>query len=238
MRAQSFHWVDDHRLTVVKISIVLIAMATALLALRPDRYVVDAPTIEDAYYPLSVARNVAMGKGVTIDGINPTNGFQPLFTFLSVPAFMLAGAERYLAIRYVIVLEWLFYISTAFLIGLIGRDLLRIEETNNRSLMFWLTLFVYTASLFVFAQHFNGLETGFLLFCICLAWRYYQVAQLEKWSSLLILGVILGLVVLARIDTVFLVAALSFYQFLSNRKFGIVFALSRAAVVAGGGFFF
>jgi len=166
MRAQSFHWVDDHRLTVVKISIVLIAMATALLALRPDRYVVDAPTIEDAYYPLSVARNVAMGKGVTIDGINPTNGFQPLFTFLSVPAFMLAGADRYLAIRYVIVLEWLFYISTAFLIGLIGRDLLRIEETNNRSLMFWLTLFVYTASLFVFAQHFKGLETGFLLFCI------------------------------------------------------------------------
>ena len=40
------------------------------------------PLTEDGYYSLSVARNLAAGKGMTIDGANLTNGFQPLFTMI------------------------------------------------------------------------------------------------------------------------------------------------------------
>jgi hypothetical protein len=35
---------------------------------------------EDAFYVFSVARNVAAGRGITIDGVHATNGFQPLWT--------------------------------------------------------------------------------------------------------------------------------------------------------------
>lgn len=40
------------------------------------------PFIEDAWYGFSVARNIANGSGVTIDGLQVTNGFQPLQVFI------------------------------------------------------------------------------------------------------------------------------------------------------------
>ncbi len=223
-------WPDERLLAALKIAAAVVALASVSLALRPDRYVVDAPILEDSYYLLSVSRNVALGHGITIDGVHPTNGFQPLYMALSVPAFMLAGGDSYLSLRLVIFLEWLFYIIAAILVGLIGRDLLP-QKDEHRPLIFWLCVLVYLASLFTWAQHFNGLETGLLLLCIALAWRYFQVAPPDRWSGLLGLGVILGIVVLARIDAAFLVLAVSFYVFWSRRRAGTVAAASRALVV-------
>lgn len=51
--------------------------------------------MEDGYYALSVARNFAEGNGITIDGTQITNGFQPLFTFVAVPAFLIAGENKF-----------------------------------------------------------------------------------------------------------------------------------------------
>jgi hypothetical protein len=44
---------------------------------------------DDAYYYLGVARNLARGAGSTFDGINPTNGYHPLWCWLLVPIFLL-----------------------------------------------------------------------------------------------------------------------------------------------------
>lgn len=42
---------------------------------------------DDAYYYLGVARSLAAGMGSTFDGINPTNGYHPLWCGLLVPIF-------------------------------------------------------------------------------------------------------------------------------------------------------
>lgn len=39
---------------------------------------------DDAFYYLQIARHIAMGHGATFDGINPTNGFHPLWMLLLV----------------------------------------------------------------------------------------------------------------------------------------------------------
>jgi hypothetical protein len=55
----------------------------------------DVPTlisrfaVDDTFYYLEIARNIAAGNGVTFDGIHRTNGFQPLFQLLLVPIFWL-----------------------------------------------------------------------------------------------------------------------------------------------------
>ncbi|OWY63176.1 hypothetical protein B7486_54525, partial [cyanobacterium TDX16] len=65
----------------------VLALALVSLALRSAQRVADVPLVEDAWYALSAARNVAEGNGPTIDGEHLTNGFQPLFTFLEAPPF-------------------------------------------------------------------------------------------------------------------------------------------------------
>jgi hypothetical protein len=55
----------------------------------------DVPTlisrfaVDDTFYYLEIARNIATGNGVTFDGFHRTNGFQPLFQLLLVPIFWL-----------------------------------------------------------------------------------------------------------------------------------------------------
>ena len=92
------------------------------LCFRPEGDLPGAPLTEDGFYSLSVARHAALGHGLTIDGETWTNGFQPLFTLLTIPAFALAGGDRFEALRYVLALHWLFFLATALLLGAIVRD--------------------------------------------------------------------------------------------------------------------
>ena len=43
---------------------------------------------DDAYYYFTIARNIAHGDGITIDGAHWTTGFQPLWQLLISPAFL------------------------------------------------------------------------------------------------------------------------------------------------------
>jgi len=63
------------------------ALALALLPLALGL----AVTMDDGYYYLEIARNVAGGKGSTFDGLHPTNGYHPLWLLALVPAAAVAG---------------------------------------------------------------------------------------------------------------------------------------------------
>jgi len=179
------------------------------LIVRPNDKMANTPLNDDSYYALSVSKNLAEGKGITFDGKTQTNGFQPLFTFLSALVFFLARGDRYLALRFLFILHSIFFVLTAFLLGLIVRDALRERDSIFQSKAFWMTFCLYMSAISILLTHFNGLETGFYLFCLTLTWRYYQRMDILKMRSLAGLGVLLGLCVLARIDSVLLVIILS-----------------------------
>jgi len=211
---------------------VLVALAGLGLALRPGERIADKPFTEDGFYALTVARNVAMGRGVTIDGEILTNGFQPLFTFLTVPAHLLAGGDRYLALRWVTLLHAMTWLGTAFLLGLIVRDAFTRLEEDGRDL-FWLTVLLYLGSLHVLEVHFNGLETGTLLLVYALAARRYQVRRRTSVVALVGLGILLGLLVLARIDAVIFVAVLVAFLFFARPREMAAVRGSTAAILVG-----
>ncbi|MGZ4726103.1 MAG: hypothetical protein ACXWB2_00140, partial [Acidimicrobiales bacterium] len=63
---------------------VLVGCALAVTAVWVAIVVVwrEAPfalTFDDAFYYFGIARNVAHGHGSTFDGIDPTNGYHPLW---------------------------------------------------------------------------------------------------------------------------------------------------------------
>jgi len=201
-----------------KVLVALIALGSLSLAFRASEWVVDRPLSEDAFYCYAVSYNLAHGEGTTIDGTTSTNGFQPLFVFLCVPLFVLAGSDKVMAVRLVFVFEWALYIGTALLLGRIVRDFIALEDDRARSLTFWLTAVLYLSAGLAFLQHFNGLETGCLLFLYAAAWRYYQKNLRDSHRQYCALGALLGVLVLARVDASFFVAILCLKQFLSERK--------------------
>ena len=50
--------------------------------------------VDDASYYMTIARNVAAGRGLTFDGIHPTNGFHPLWLVTLVPLVPLRGTPE------------------------------------------------------------------------------------------------------------------------------------------------
>ena len=212
---------------------VVLALVLFALVLRPAGHVYDMPQTEDGYYALAVARNLAAGHGLTIDGVHLTNGFQPLFTILEAGAFWVAQGDEVLAMRLVMALGWLFHVAGAFLIARIARDAWPVREESERELRGGLAALLYLAAPLMFGHAYNGLETGTVMFFYAAVGRWIQTGRDRSWAGLAGLGVLIGLMVLARIDSGFVAAILGLNELRRSWKRGIVIAFARGAALGG-----
>ena len=212
----------------------LLAAVLATLALRPVAHVYDMPMTEDGYYALAVARNLAAGNGLTIDGVNLTNGFQPLFTVLQGAMFWLAGGEEITAMRLVMALGWLFHIGGALLVAAIARDAWpALQGEGEKQLRAALAVVLYLASPLMLNHAYNGLETGAVMFFYASIARWMQLSRDETWLGLGVMGALVGLLVLARIDAAFVALVLGLNELRRSWKCGIIVMLARGATLGG-----
>jgi hypothetical protein len=114
-----------------------------------------------------------------------------------------------LGLRFVLGLHAVFYLATAAVLASIVRGALAGAGAEHRRFAGWLTAFLYLASFSAFMNHFNGLETGFVLFLHACAWRFFAAKPLASLGRHVAFGALLGLCVLGRIDGVFLVIGAS-----------------------------
>jgi hypothetical protein len=226
----------DTSFRVIQVLTILVALVLLSLVLRPAGHVYDMPLTEDGYYSLSVARNLAAGHGLTIDGVNLTNGFQPLFTIIESGAFVLARGDEILAMRLVMLFSWLFHIGGALLVAAIARDAWPAKfgepECPRRG---WIAAFLYLAAPLLLNHAYNGLETGCALFFYAACWRWMQIDGDRGWGGLAVFGALIGLAVLTRIDAAFLAAVLGLNELRRSRKLGLPTMLARGAVMGGVG---
>jgi len=207
----------------------VLALAALSLALRSDATVFLKPFSEDGYYSLAVARSMAAGHGMTIDGVTLTNGIQPLLTIIQAGLFWLAHGNDLLALRLVLILYWLLYLGTGALLGWIAA--MALPDPAGRATRALATALMYLGASYLFLHHFNGLETGLLLFLLAAAWRYQQAGAAESWPGLALFGALLGLAVLARIDASFLVVCLAAAELWRWHRRSLVRGLGRAALL-------
>lgn len=220
----------DRVLRLWQAVVMAVGAASLSIVFRPSGRLFDQPLTEDGFYSFRVAYNVAHGLGMTIDGQMWTNGFQPLFTALTVPAFWLAGEDRWLAIRLVLFLHWLVYVGTACVLGAVVAHA-GSGSRDDRRRRFWSTAAAYLVALTLFMHHFNGLETGFLLMMYAVAWRIYQSLRMESVPALIGFGAILGLLVLTRIDAAIFVATLCSYLLVRPDGSSLQRRMLRAVVI-------
>ena len=187
-----------------------------LLAIRPDERLMSRPLLEDAFYSLGVSRSIGHGLGFTIDGVHPTNGVQPLICLFYAPMFTIAGDNTFVALRLVLVLQVVCFAAAAFAAAGWWRMLRR--DRPRADTEFWViaTLFLWNYSLLTWIL--NGLETGLslaLVFASAILYqRWIAGADRPSYARSALLGAILGLGVLARIDVAIFVPALLAYHLL------------------------
>lgn len=167
---------------------------------------------EDGYLMQTIARNIALGLGMsTAEGSMPTNGVQPLATFLFAGLHWLAGGSRAGGIALVTVASTVIAAAAAWFGYRVGLRLFA-GLRHGRELAALLAALWFVAPHTV-ANSMNGLETGLYCLAITFTLNRYLVATADDaapwgWGQRAVMGLWLGLAFLARNDAVFFVAAL------------------------------
>ena len=159
---------------------------------------------DDAYYYFKVAQNISEGQGSTFDGINPTNGYHPLWMLICVPIFAFARFDLILPLRILmLVMSGLSAATAILLYRLIGR--IFSAPIGAIAALYW--VFSFDVLNIVYRP---GLETGIAaFFIVLLVYRLYGFER--SWRSnevsprqIVTLAVIAVLTIFSRLDLVFL----------------------------------
>lgn len=167
---------------------------------------------DDLYCYLQVARNIISGYGSTFDKMNLTNGYHPLWMVLSM------------------ILEWLFKGNSDLIVHLI----LSVGAIAHVVLSYFIykiiSFFGYhktgVAAAFFWGLNYNiinialsGLETPLYGLSIALTIYYYLLYRDNlSFKRAILIGILLGLVVLARLDGFIFVFFLIVDQLFMNKK--------------------
>lgn len=209
------------------VQVVLIAsLAFRLLFVAHDMrdLVTHGPLYDDSFYAYEIARNMARGLGSTFDGVEPTNGYQPLYVFLLVPLYWIFSGHENLPIYVSLFFSALVNVLTGAILYRLAR-----RYASSAAAIFALILWGFGPA--VVRQSINGLETALAMFLLAAALEYYVGAFRSAAAGrrqAVTLGVLLGLAVLARIDAILFAAALAL-DLVWRRPRG---ALRRSLVVA------
>lgn len=170
----------------------------AISPFRPWPQIVST-TPDDAAYYFKIGLNYVNGLGLTFDGRNPTNGFQPFWQAL------IAGMQKVLPfrlepeqfVRAVLVFQGLL-LAAALVV--FNRTLRLLDNSLVRRLgtALFLTILVLMIR--------NGMESALLVALAAIAvYVHAQDEELAAWSGRRCIGfgVLLGAVMLARLDSIF-----------------------------------
>ncbi len=189
------------RRPVVLLPLAITLAAALWMNVAPGDQLARTLPTEDAYYVLAVARQAAIGGGITADGEIATNGFQPLWAAINVPLYAAAGGDRIAGLRLSQLLSTLLWLGFVALLALQARALAR-RHGGNGAIAAAAVLIAVGGSLSVFRLFHNGLETGLAL--VLLTACVLVLDRWEQWTPRRAVGagLLLGLLVLARVDAV------------------------------------
>jgi hypothetical protein len=200
-------------LLAAALAILFVVQGARIAALPAPKMVSWNVVIDDGYYYLQVARNLARGYGSTFDRVNPTNGYQPLWALALAPIYLFTH-DAIAGLRAALVLAALLGGVSIFLLYLAASRL-----AGAGGALLFATLLVANPYFLQILQ--GGLETPVLFLCLAaiaahLALRG-QVLLEGARRPLLVLGALLGATILARVDVLIILAPFALILALAPR---------------------
>jgi len=218
---------SDKRYIIILVILLILAAAVRISIALCDMPTLITKTVsDDSFYYFQIARNAASGNGVSFDGVEPANGFHPLWFVLLLPIYLLSGGSLTVPVHAALILEGLLDVGAGVLIYA-----LVVSLTKNR-LAGVVGAAAYLLNPSVIFHSVNGLETGLNLFCFCLYfWFYLRMVAKEDVAAgeVVVLGLLSGLMLLARTDN-FIIVGVTYAHLLFFRGF-----IRRPAAVAASG---
>jgi hypothetical protein len=168
---------------------------------------------EDGYLMMTVARNIALGLGMTTsNGTIPTNGVQPLSTFLWSGVYWLVAGDKVQGVLGIILIQFVIATLAAVLLWQIG---IRVLSSNPaKYYIVALAVAMWYANPLVTLNHTkNGLETGLYVLAV-LGIVLLVITLTRKWSlrDTVLMGFLLGITFWIRNDAAFLILAVCLTQ--------------------------
>ena len=199
-------------LAALSVTLLVAAGLAWILLVADPRYSIDSFAGDDAGYYFAIARNICLGHGVTFDRVGETNGFNPLQTALLVVAyrFFAPGLSVIACYRIGVLVSLLALVAGGFFYarlvgGFLSGGWLRPEQRR-----------LAMAACFAFYAWFVCLKNNFgidgplvlLLSSIYLVGVFRSGLLPPGLGPALVDGALLGLLFLARVDSLpFLAAA-------------------------------
>jgi hypothetical protein len=220
-------------------ALVVLGFVVRLLPLVQGRELLIRQPTEDGYLMLTVARNMAIGLGMTTAaGTMPTNGVQPLATGIYTLGFLFAGGDKTGGVAWAMAFSVLIAGLSLWAVYRLGCALFA-GRANGRE-MAALAAAAWFASPIIVEHSANALETGLYFLTTALAMRYFVVHASDPdadlpWSRAAILGLLLGAAFWSRNDAVFLAGAIALTRIglaLGRPAAVMVRRISELAVVA------
>ncbi|HIK31299.1 MAG TPA: hypothetical protein IGS17_13110 [Oscillatoriales cyanobacterium M59_W2019_021] len=169
---------------------------------------------EDGYLMLTIARNIALGNGMsTAAGTIPTNGTQPLFNLIEAVGFAAVGGDKTLGVAIALVLQIIMSLVAARFLFLLARRVL-CDRPYHREIAALTSGLWYSSSVAI-PHTMNCLETGLYVTLVLISVYVWYGKEIGcdhlrfSAKSAIGIGILLGLTFWARIDAVFLIAAIT-----------------------------
>lgn len=223
----------DYQKTAIRFAwiVILIYFAyTAGFIVLADIESVLAGVPDDAAYFFKTGENIAAGEGLTFDGINRSNGFQPLWLLVVAGIASIFRGSPELMFRCYMLLQAALAAAGAAIVLSVHRRVFKPLVTLVVMLLF-LPLVLF--------QSVNGMESALFVFCAAVAFLVvFRLRPFESQGTLRLFsfGLLLGIVMLSRLDSVFIgasVCALVLYRLLS-RDVELKSGIKMLVLVIGG----
>ena len=195
--------------------LLLVAAGAFLYRLFPivtgQPYLAQFFMTEDGYLMLTVARNMAIGLGMSVsEGTVPTNGVQPLATFLFTIPYLLTGGDKVTSLIGIHLIAAAAALGGLFAVRAFAARVL--DRQDDHPAWPWLVAMLWFAGPLLLRHTMNALETGlYTLAALLLLLQFARVLDRGPDAGAgagLLLGLLGGITFLARIDGAFLVTAI------------------------------
>jgi hypothetical protein len=194
-----------------RVSLLIVLFVLSGLAIRLYISWLDIETlfqkavVDDAFFYLKLAQNIAAGNGATFDGEVLTNGFNPLYTLLLVLVFWMFPDNLNVPVHLALTILSVFNVLTGIVVFLIVREIAGKFAGLIASFIWLFNPYVIMISL-------NGVEASIVAFFLSLCiYQYIKMRITGGFSlqSIILLGILTALSILSRVDAVFMLIAIT-----------------------------
>lgn len=166
---------------------------------------------EDGYLMLTIARNMAIGLGMSVsDGTIPSNGVQPLATFIFAIPYLLTDGDKVLGIWGVQLISAIIAVIGIFTVRAFARVVLAPQD--DAPIWPWMVAALWFCGQHTLLHTMNGLETGLYTVMVTLTLVVFARLLAEGadagFADRMLLGAVGGITFLARNDAIFLLVAI------------------------------